>query len=135
MPRVTLYSSSRRASAPEAEAPRTVGVDAVAAASGAAPAAAVTGWSRLKAWRRTLLLAAGAAVVLAAGGAYLASQPAPRRITQQDIEDAVQKALETVPLPSQATRAYEIIRPSVVRVRGFGTGRDGIEISDNEVQP
>jgi len=130
VPRVTLYSSSRRASAPAATASRADdgdGVDAVAAASGAAPAAAVTRWSRLMAWRRTLLLAAGAAVVLAAGGAYVASQPAPRRITQQDIEDAVQKALETVPLPSQATRAYEIIRPSVVRVRGFGTGRDGIE--------
>ena len=52
---------------------------------------------------------------------------ASAHVTQQDIEDAVQKALETVPLPSQATRAYEIIRPSVVRVRGFGTGRDGIE--------
>jgi S1-C subfamily serine protease len=76
---------------------------------------------------RWLLFVAGALVALLAFAAYQASLPAPRKITQQDIEDAVLKALETSPLPSYATRAYEIIAPSVVRVRGFGTGRDGIE--------
>jgi S1-C subfamily serine protease len=76
---------------------------------------------------RWLLFVAGALVALLALAAYQASLPIPRKITQQDIEDAVLKALETSPLPSYATRAYEIIAPSVVRVRGFGTGRDGIE--------
>jgi S1-C subfamily serine protease len=136
MRRVTLYSSSRRAPAPEAAASRTdgkEGADAAPVAADAAPAASVPMRSRLMPGRRALLFVAGAAVVLALGGAYIAAQPAPRRITQQDIEDAVQKALETVPLPSQATRAYEIIRPSVVRVRGFGTGRDGIENTETGV--
>ena len=39
--------------------------------------------------------------------------------TQQDIDTAVERSLQTLTLPSQAARAYEIIRPSVVRVRGL----------------
>ena len=95
-----------------------------------APAASATAsrWrSMLARHDRWLLFVAGALVALLAFAAYQASLPVPRKITQQDIEDAVLKALETSPLPSYATRAYEIIAPSVVRVRGFGTGRDGIE--------
>jgi S1-C subfamily serine protease len=46
--------------------------------------------------------------------------PAPRQITQHDIDAAVLRTLETKPLPSRAAKAAEIIRPSVVRVRGFG---------------
>jgi S1-C subfamily serine protease len=51
---------------------------------------------------------------------YAAMQPAPRTISQRDIDAAVLHTLETKPLPSAAARAYEIIRPSVVRVRGLG---------------
>ncbi len=47
-------------------------------------------------------------------------QPPPRQISQRDIDAAVLHTLETAPLPSAAARAYEVIRPSVVRVRGFG---------------
>lgn len=45
--------------------------------------------------------------------------PAPRRITQKDIDRAVVHTLETQPLPSPAAKAYEVIQPSVVRVRGL----------------
>ncbi|MEI7782751.1 MAG: trypsin-like peptidase domain-containing protein [Betaproteobacteria bacterium] len=43
----------------------------------------------------------------------------PRALTQKDIDAAVLKTLETVPLPSKAAKAYEAIRPSVVRVLGM----------------
>ncbi len=42
-----------------------------------------------------------------------------RQITQKDIDKAVLHALENNVLPSKAAKAYEIIGPSVVRVRGF----------------
>ncbi len=44
-------------------------------------------------------------------------------ITQQDIDRAVRQSLEKKPLPSQAAKAAEIIRPSVVRVMGFDPPR------------
>jgi S1-C subfamily serine protease len=56
--------------------------------------------------------------------------PSPRRITQKDIERAVLHTLETQPLPSPAAKAYDIIRPSVVRVRGLDTDPDG----DDEIE-
>ena len=40
-------------------------------------------------------------------------------LTQKDIDGAVMHTLETKTLPSQAARAYEAIRGSVVRVREF----------------
>jgi len=56
--------------------------------------------------------------------------PTPRRITQKDIERAVAHTLETQTLPSPAARAYETIKPSVVRVRGLETDPDG----DDEIE-
>ena len=56
--------------------------------------------------------------------------PAPRRITQKDIERAVMHTLETQTLPSPAAKAYDIIMPSVVRVRGLDTDPDG----DDEIE-
>jgi len=58
--------------------------------------------------------------VLAWLGAGAARAPTPP--TEEAIERAVAKTLETVPLPSPAARAWEKIRPSVVRVRGFVGG-------------
>ncbi|HYF58546.1 MAG TPA: trypsin-like peptidase domain-containing protein [Burkholderiaceae bacterium] len=52
--------------------------------------------------------------------------PAARALTQEDIDAAVLRTLDTQPLPSQAAKAWEIIRPSVVRVRRIGPGgKDG----------
>jgi len=44
---------------------------------------------------------------------------APRPLTQKDIDAAVLKTLETQPLPSAASKAYDAIRPAVVRVTGY----------------
>jgi len=63
-------------------------------------------------------------------------QPAARRLTQQDINAAVLKTLETTLLPSPAVKAYETIIPSVVRVVGLGKvhkGNDGTESFDRSV--
>lgn len=46
-------------------------------------------------------------------------QQIPPALTQKDIDAAVLKTLETVQLPSKAAKAYETIRPSVVRVLGM----------------
>ena len=69
---------------------------------------------------RTLLVVAGGLFALLLVFLHSAWTPSPRAITQRDIDAAVLHTLETKPLPSAAARAYEIIRPSVVRVRGLG---------------
>jgi len=68
--------------------------------------------------RRALLAAIGIlAVALLAWRAL--EPPWPARITQDDIDAAVLHALQTRPLPSPAARAYEVILPSLVRVRAL----------------
>jgi len=56
--------------------------------------------------------------------------PSLRPLTQKDIDAAVLRTLETKTLPSPAAKAYEVIRPSVVRVRGLDTDPDG----DDEIE-
>lgn len=66
----------------------------------------------------TLLLAAGAAVAITAMLAYETTRPPPQRLTQRDIDAAVARTLDAMPpKPSWTSLAYEVIRPSVVRVR------------------
>jgi S1-C subfamily serine protease len=64
-----------------------------------------------------LTLVAGLAVT----SALMWSRPGAHPLTQKDIDAAVMHTLQTTALPSQAARAAEIIRPSVVRVVGYGT--------------
>jgi S1-C subfamily serine protease len=74
---------------------------------------------------RALLIVLGIAIALAASALLQRTNPAQRALTQEDIDAAVLRTLETQPLPSQAAKAWEIIRPSVVRVRRLGPARDG----------
>ena len=67
-----------------------------------------------------------AALALVIARAVLA--PAPEQIMQEDVDAAVVRALETVPIPSHSTKAYEAVRGSIVRVRSFFDGPDGGEI-------
>ncbi len=64
--------------------------------------------------------------LLLAGFAYTL-QSNPSRITQEIIDKAVLKTLETTDLPSPAAKAYETILPSVVQVRSFVKSVDGKE--------
>ena len=68
-------------------------------------------------------------VALLAGIGFAAGT-APRKLTQEDINAAVLKTLETTPLPSASAKAYEAIAPSIVRVMSYeksDNGREDIE--------
>ena len=65
------------------------------------------------------------ALMLAAG--LYSGRPGERKITQEDINAAVLKTLETTQLPSAAAKAYEAIMPSVVRVVGYNKSKGGKE--------
>ena len=64
---------------------------------------------------------------------YAAITPSTRQITQEDIRAAVLHTLETNTLPSPMAKAYEVIRPSIVRVRGLGPDKDGREDIEKSV--
>jgi len=70
--------------------------------------------SPLLLWSAILLLSAMLAFSLS-----LSLRSQPRQLTQKDINAAVLKTMETQVLPSEYAKAYETIRPSVVRVVGY----------------
>ena len=120
MRRQAVYSSStpaqRIASAPSSGLERQV--------RGVPVSNAGTRWVAARAvrlhWLATVLLALALVLSLVPG-----LRPGARPIGQDDIDAAVLKTLESGGLPSAASRAYEIILPSVVRVVGYGRGKDG----------
>lgn len=58
-------------------------------------------------------------------GLYAVLVPRPRVYTQRDIDQAVQSSMTNMPPgPSAASRAYAIIRPSVVRVSQLEKAKD-----------
>jgi len=67
----------------------------------------------------TFSLLFGVLVALGVVYGYDSLQTAPHALTQEDIDSAVMHTIETKTLPSQAARAFEAIRGSVVRVREF----------------
>jgi len=131
MRRASLYSSSNRSrnAARTASAPGPIppagGDNDVAPVGGTAPAATAKPGRiarirhAIRRSERLLMLGAGAliAVAIVYGNSLL--HPQSRELTQEDIDGAVMHTLETKTLPSQAARAYEAIRNSVVRVREF----------------
>ncbi|MGH7817245.1 MAG: S1C family serine protease [Candidatus Binatia bacterium] len=74
---------------------------------------------------RFLWVASGGLLALLLVLAHGAIMPAARQITQEDIRGAVLHTLETTTLPSPAAKAYEVIRPSLVRVRRLEPDKDG----------
>ncbi len=73
-------------------------------------------------WAALLLLTA-----LLFTSAWMNQGSVPRKLTQEDIDQAVLRTLETTTLPSAAARAVETIAPSVVRVVGYGRSKNGKE--------
>ncbi len=72
------------------------------------------------------LISACVLVALAAMFLYDKTKPPPQRLTQRDIDAAVERSLaNTPPKPSYESQVYEIIRPSVVRVRTLVSTSDG----------
>jgi len=136
MPRPARYSPSRRPAAGGALPPDGLPASAPMAPpdsappSGAAPATApstapITRRSRTETvlWSAVLVLAALLAAALWAG-----RQTAPQRLTQDDIDAAVLRTMETRTLPSPAARAAAAVAPSVVRVVGYGRTKKGKEV-------
>ncbi len=127
MRRTALYSRS----VPR-EAPATARADASDAASAAAPAATprASGLRRFapsafaRRHERWLILLVGLVAGALAFGWWQATRPAARLLTQKDIDGAVLHTLATQTLPSRAAKAYEVIRPSVVKVIGTGYADD-----------
>ena len=134
MKRVTLYSSSRSSiagrSAPTANPhPSTSPDQSDNSSSAKAPSQSTGGrWRNLCArYERPLWLAAAGLLSLLVVFTHGLFVPAPRPVTQEDINAAVLHTLETNVLPSAAAKAYEIIRPSIVRVRRMEPNKNGEE--------
>jgi S1-C subfamily serine protease len=135
MSKAALYSQSgrtRKAVAPPAPAVAApAGATAQAPGADGSPPYSRRPPSRLRRfvlrWQRPLLVAAGGIAVLAAVAVHALFTPGARQLTQEDIDAAVLHSLETNRMPSAASKAYEAVRRSVVRVRGTGheKGKDG----------
>ena len=143
MGRVTLYSSSRRSQLADRRIPfkssgRIAG-DGTAQESPAATQAPPPrqGWmSALRRLEKPILVALGVLIALALYVAQSSFKPVARSLTQADIDAAVLHTLETKTLPSTAARAYDVIRPSVVRVRQLGTAapKEGEEGDKRDIE-
>ena len=131
MKRTTLYSTSSRARPARAATPPPSVAPARETPAQADASAAAARPGRLRRWWRRgekpLLVGAGALVVLGLVLAHGAMAPKPQVLTQDDIDNAVRHTLETKPLPSWAAKAYDIVRPAVVKVRDYEAGEDGRE--------
>jgi S1-C subfamily serine protease len=130
MRRVALYSSSSRQQASgggvSQPAPAYDGESLVASestpAQPQAPKAGRGGFFRRH--KSLFLFSSGALLAVLLVFAHARWAPAPQALTQGDIDRAVRSSLEKKPLPSNAARAYQKIIPSVVRVRGYGQGKN-----------
>lgn len=113
MRRPALYSRSPQVSQ-DAAAP---GPDATASPDDAAAARATQRWQPgRKSFAALLVLV----LAMAAGGAAMWPKLGQPALTQKDIDAAVLRTLQTAVLPSPASRAADVIRPSVVRVVSYG---------------
>ena len=118
MKRAAFYSSSRRKQPEAAPAPPKV-------------KRRVLLWQWLQRHKLPLLAAAPGLLALIAVLLQWGYAVAPQRLTQEDIDAAVTRTLETATLPSMATKAAEAVRGSVVRVRAFVDDGEGNEIVGN----
>ena len=78
--------------------------------------------------RRLLWVTAAGLLVFLLVFTHATIKPSTRQITQDDIRAAVLYTLENNILPSPAAKAYEVIQPSIVRVRGLEPDEDGEDI-------
>ena len=115
-----LYSSARKAP------PKTVAVDA--------PIPASKLRSKFKSLKnisltdpRLLWLAIALLALLLLANIVVTQQHKAPKLTQEIIDSAVLKTLETADLPSPAAKAYETILPAVVQVRSFVKSVEGGE--------
>ncbi len=120
MRKIPLYSTSRPAgrAQPAPVAPKHEPPPADAPQPVAGRAARWRRWTGRHERLVTVSISALVALSLVAG--FSAFRPAPRPLTQEDIDSAVLHTLENNVLPSPAVKAYEAVQGSVVRVQGLG---------------
>jgi serine protease DegQ len=122
MKKIALYSSSRPTQAgrqfPSPSAQQKAPEQPADGSSGQADSPRRPRWRQLcQRYERILWVGAAGGLALLIVLTHAVFMPATREITQKDIDSAVLHTLETTTLPSAATKAYEVIRPSIVRVR------------------
>ena len=83
--------------------------------------------SRYKRHEKPILFLSGAALAAALVVTHAALTPPPQPVTQDDIDQAVMRTLESKPLPSPAVKAYQAVRSSIVRISAIG---DGLEYDE-----
>ncbi len=139
MKRVTLYSSNRSpvTSPTKSGDPNlTNGADQAVEKSfirevGRAPR---KNWRNLWVrYERPLWVGAAGLLALLVVFTHALLIPTSRPITQEDIESAVLYTLDNKTLPSATAKAYEVIRPSVVRVRRLEADDKGGEDKEKGV--
>jgi S1-C subfamily serine protease len=125
MKKAALYSHSAKARQPEARAADAAQPAADTTAAQATPAAPMSRlrrfWTRFE---RPLLVVCGGLFAFALVAFHGSLRPPGQKITQEDIDAAVLHTLETAQIPSAASKAYEAVRRSVVRVRGTGHDKE-----------
>ena len=124
MPRPAFYS--RSLSRQPHDAAQDDGVDHAASAIAATDISGAGSDARRTRWRpgpRSFAVLLALAVATAGSSAALWYRQPAHALTQKDIDAAVLRSLQTASLPSQATKAADIIRPSVVRVVAYGPER------------
>ncbi len=129
MRRTALYSRSpRRDAAPPgiaAAAERASSSDRPAPEASAAPVRKRFAIGALaQRHERWLALVAGLLIGAIAIAVWTSTRPGARLLTQKDIDGAVLHTLATQTLPSRAAKAYEAVRPSIVKVVGTGYPED-----------
>ncbi len=121
MRRPALYSRSRLPIPPRGDAASDAATMVASKAERSRKASALAADPRLLWGAIGMLLVALVLVVVNL------SRPSARVLTQEDINNAVLKTLETTNLPSAAARAANAIAPSIVRVMSYEKGSNGRE--------
>ena len=117
MRRQVLYSGSRRTPASEPATPATAVPERIVRTDQPTRVARLR--AALARHPSLVPILASAACATLIAWVFLWVQPRPQNLTQQDIDAAVLRTMDDKPLPSRAAKAAEMVRPAIVRVRGF----------------
>jgi len=93
-------------------------------------------WARFYSdYEKLIMISAGGFFALFAVWLYAVLTPGPNTLTQRDIDMAVLHSIESMPSgPSMESAVYDIIRPSIVRVRRVTGGEITGEEGDTDIE-
>lgn len=117
MRRTALYSNSQRRNAGAPTSPETAAASAQATEAEIAPESRIRSLLKKQVPASVVMAALLLPIVIAL--AFLAFRPVSITFSQDDINAAVAHTLQNNVLPSPAVKAYQAIRPSVVKVASY----------------